>query len=445
MNNGVKFRKKNKVTRIRKKFIICTIIITFCVAAEGVALYVLGSDEPFVGKFEDEPVGHELYDKMIETLRQAESLSYTGKCNNPQKSWRLHTNVSGTYNIWMKKPNFLRIEAIDSDGVPSGTMVGDGSHLWIFWNEDRPFFNDIEERNSYEKTRSKVYMKKATFKEGYSIGRDMVLLGAEVSTIIDPGIFTGYTDSLEPYLDGVRYRGPDKISDEIFDVIEVSFMKRQRTWYLWLSKEDQLPRRMKEIIRTTDDYIGIEKWLDVTINVEIPNEKFSWSPPEGWRQWQMPKPEDKLLKPQTTAPDFNLPGLDGNQIRLSDYRGKVVWLYIWSAGEPDCREEISNIQQLYEQYKDRDILFLGLNCFDDKQLALDFIRDNSVTFPNILDSSYATKKLVFDRYNNRQQKVPLSYIIDREGKVADAWFGYEKGHKRAIGALEKSGITIEDL
>ncbi len=61
------------------------------------ALYVLGSNEPFVGKFEDDPEGHALYDKMIETMRQAENLSYTGKCNNPEKSWRLHKNVSGTY------------------------------------------------------------------------------------------------------------------------------------------------------------------------------------------------------------------------------------------------------------------------------------------------------------------------------------------------------------
>jgi hypothetical protein len=79
------------------------------------------------------------------------------------------------------------------------------------------------------------------------------------------------------------------------------------------------------------------------------------------------------------------------------------------------------------------------------QIALDFIRDNSVTFPNILDSSYATKKLVFDGYNKRSQTVPLSYIIDRAGMVVDAWYGYEKGHKRAITALEKLGITIEGL
>jgi len=166
-----------RVIRISRKFIIWAIIVVVCVAAEGVALYVLGSDEPFVGKFEDEPKGHALYEKMIETIRQAESLSYTGKCNNPEKNWRLRRNIGGTYNVWMKKPNYFRVEAIDVDGVPRGTMVVDGDYLWIFWNEGRPFFNDIEERNSYEKTRSNVYMKKAASAGGQSIGHEMALRG----------------------------------------------------------------------------------------------------------------------------------------------------------------------------------------------------------------------------------------------------------------------------
>jgi peroxiredoxin len=39
--------------------------------------------------------------------------------------------------------------------------------------------------------------------------------------------------------------------------------------------------------------------------------------------------------------------------------------------------------------------------------------------------------------------VPLNYIIDREGKVVDAWYGYEEGHKRAIAALEKAGAKLD--
>ena len=87
------------------------------------------------------------------------------------------------------------------------------------------------------------------------------------------------------------------------------------------------------------------------------------------------------------------------------------------------------------------MVILGFNCSDDKQIAMEFLRENSATFPNILDSSDAAHKVGFEGYKG--SGVPLNYIIDREGKVVDAWYGYEKGHKRAIAALEKCGVKLE--
>ena len=87
-------------------------------------------------------------------------------------------------------------------------------------------------------------------------------------------------------------------------------------------------------------------------------------------------------------------------------------------------------------------MILGFNCSDDKQIALEFLRENSATFPNILDSSDAAKRVAFEDYKG--SGVPLNYILDREGKVVDAWLGYEEGHKRAIAALEKAGLKLED-
>ena len=100
-----------------------------------------------------------------------------------------------------------------------------------------------------------------------------------------------------------------------------------------------------------------------------------------------------------------------------------------------------HLQKLYEKYKDKDVVILGFNCADDKKIALEFMRENSATFPNILDSSYEAGKVYFRDY--RGHGVPLNYIIDREGKIVDSWYGYEEGHNRAISALEKSGVKLE--
>ena len=100
-----------------------------------------------------------------------------------------------------------------------------------------------------------------------------------------------------------------------------------------------------------------------------------------------------------------------------------------------------HLQKHYEKYKDKGMVILGFNCADDKQIALDFIRDNSATFPNVLDSSEAAVKIGFQGY--KMSGVPLNYIIDRQGKIVDTWYGYEEGHKRALEALEKAGLEME--
>jgi len=69
------------------------------------------------------------------------------------------------------------------------------------------------------------------------------------------------------------------------------------------------------------------------------------------------------------------------------------------------------------------------------------MRENSATFPSILDSSDAAVKIGFSGY--KMSGVPLNYIIDREGKIVEAWYGYEEGHKQALAALEKAGLELE--
>ena len=87
-------------------------------------------------------------------------------------------------------------------------------------------------------------------------------------------------------------------------------------------------------------------------------------------------------------------------------------------------------------------MILGFDYVDDKQIALDFLRENSATFPNILDTSDEAIKAGFLTYG--ASATPVSYVIDREGKIVDAWIGYEEGHKQALAALKKSGLELEN-
>jgi hypothetical protein len=99
-----------------------------------------------------------------------------------------------------------------------------------------------------------------------------------------------------------------------------------------------------------------------------------------------------------------------------------------------------HLQDLYVQYKDKGLVILGLNASDEKQIAIEFLGENRATFPMILDASGAGQKVVFQDYQRSgSSAVPLSYIIDGQGKVVDAWYGYEEGHPKAMAALQKAG------
>jgi hypothetical protein len=151
-------------------------------------------------------------------------------------------------------------------------------------------------------------------------------------TILDLSTFHGYTDPLQQYIDGVKSLPDEKVGDEECEGIEVSIMKHQRSWYIWLSKQDHIPRRLKQVVRVSYDIKMTEDWSSVTLNADIPLSMFSWKPPEGWTQWVRPPIEIGLLKPGAKAPDFDLVSADGNRIKLSDFRGRVVWFYEWRAG-----------------------------------------------------------------------------------------------------------------
>jgi len=285
--------------------------------------------------FQDEPAAHALYKQTIAAMRKADSLSYVSRLSS---DWKGEVSGNRTYRAWLKKPNYFRVEAEvsvknkkphDNEVKTSGILIGDGATLWIYWPLGR-YKDGLEEPAAYEKTRLTSYMKKPAPPGGHSIGHAMCYMGPR--PILDPSTFFGYTDSLQAYLDGVTGQGTEKVGSEDCDKIDVSFMKHQRSWHLWVSKRDHLPRKLTEIVRVSRDLVIHEEWSSVTVNADIADAMFAWKPPEGWTQWKEPPLEAGLLKPGAKAPDFDLASADGKQIKLSDFRGKVVWFYIWRAG-----------------------------------------------------------------------------------------------------------------
>ncbi len=283
--------------------------------------------------FQDDPAALQLYKGMIEAMRKATTLSWTGETR-----WKNLGQffTTGTYQAWLKKPNYARVEMTRmGQKEPCGILVGDGDYFWIYWPGGKFRYGwekSGKYAQEYEKYQRKFFMKIRTPVGRHSIGHE-VFGNIGLMTVLDPSTFHGYTDSLQAYIDGVRSLGTNTVGGELCDGIEVSIMKHQRSWELWVARKDRLPRKLTQVLRVLDrEAVWDESWSNVSVDAEISNDRFTWSPPKDWKEWKWPELEESLLKPGTVAPDFELAALNGGKLKLSSYRGQIVWLNKWRCG-----------------------------------------------------------------------------------------------------------------
>jgi peroxiredoxin len=97
-----------------------------------------------------------------------------------------------------------------------------------------------------------------------------------------------------------------------------------------------------------------------------------------------------------------------------------------------------HLQKLYAKYADRGLVVLGVNVSDNEKIAREMLEQNGVEFPSILDTSAEADKAM-EEYETFHgwTAVPMTYVINREGKVVDAWYGFsEKRMKKALKKLK---------
>jgi peroxiredoxin len=143
----------------------------------------------------------------------------------------------------------------------------------------------------------------------------------------------------------------------------------------------------------------------------------------------------------TIAPDFAVPDLDGQAVRLSNFRGRVVLLNLWATWCPPCREEMPSMERLFRQLRDRGFVLLAVSQDEGGRAAVDpFVRDMGLTFPVLVDPQHQ----VGDRY--QVWGYPESFVIDREGRVVERVIGPRKWDSpKQVQALETLLSAPADL
>jgi len=127
------------------------------------------------------------------------------------------------------------------------------------------------------------------------------------------------------------------------------------------------------------------------------------------------------------APDFLLPDLNGQVVRLSQLKGKVVMLNIWTTWCPPCRKEMPTMERLYQRLKSADFVMLAVSQdVDGKNTVLPYLQEGGLTFPVLLDvNGEIGKKYGVTGY-------PETFIIDRQGNVVYHHIGYNDWSQPAV-------------
>jgi peroxiredoxin len=110
--------------------------------------------------------------------------------------------------------------------------------------------------------------------------------------------------------------------------------------------------------------------------------------------------------------------LDGNQLNVADYRGRIVVLNVWGSWCSPCRAEADGLETVYTADKAKGVQFVGIDTRD-LQTAQPkaFVADHHLTYPSLYDPT-GDLLLKFPAGTLNPQAIPTTIILDRQGRVA---------------------------
>ncbi len=131
------------------------------------------------------------------------------------------------------------------------------------------------------------------------------------------------------------------------------------------------------------------------------------------------------------APDFTLELFEGGSVSLSELQGKVVLVDFWASWCPPCIEEAPALNEIYEEYRDRGVEFVGVCIWDTTKTCEQFLGDYAVAYPTGRDAEGA----ILVDYGVKG--IPEKFFIDAQGRVVRKFAGPVREHDALRAILDE--------
>ncbi|MFH1497301.1 MAG: TlpA disulfide reductase family protein [Verrucomicrobiota bacterium] len=136
---------------------------------------------------------------------------------------------------------------------------------------------------------------------------------------------------------------------------------------------------------------------------------------------------------KASAPEWTLQDVDGQEVKSSDFAGKVVVVDFWATWCPPCREEIPGYVALQEKYRDQGVVILGISLDrGGPKVVKPFAEKMKINYPLVMGTQEVVEAF------GGVEGIPTTFIIDREGKIRHKKVGYASEEK--MEALIKSAL-----
>lgn len=155
---------------------------------------------------------------------------------------------------------------------------------------------------------------------------------------------------------------------------------------------------------------------------------------DGFEHWCAEKQRD-LAPP---VQDFTLADYGGSPFHFSDLAGRVVYIMFWFPACAGCKDKLPQLEPLWRHYRGKGFTPVAIDAFADVRNGNAFIKEHDITYP-MLANDKDGDNLVGNRF--RVRVFPVSYLIDRRGRIRSAW---DWQHEFDAGALEEFILRLLD-
>ncbi len=238
-------------------------------------------------------------------------------------------------------------------------------------------------------------------------------------------------------LDGKPCSCIDFLNNQNEESMGVKFIRYE--FELWIDKEGYMPIQYAQIFEgmqgldtmTQYDCYRLKSFtpeLDTSrLRLESVPSHVTLTPYKVSAEEAAEEKEPELLRKGMKAPDWALPSMDGDTVRLADLKGKVVLIDFFYKSCAPCCAAMPALQRLHEKYKDRGLVVVGIDPYNDpeKDKMADFLSKRGITYTVLFSDLQLPQDYHVSGY-------PTMYIVNRRGKIAATEVGYGESMEESL-------------